>query len=305
MIHKLEIIGQGIWVVGSNMLVESSEKHSIRECHVATLGHAYHSVSNVIGKIEGFSNGEIIERIAQACVWMIFMSSEAYDIFTKNEFPFLKHFFQFGVNHLEWIEDGFVTFYCTATWKCIHTHLRSEFKNLSKVLESESGFDIVDDESNANSFVEVTNNTDAFVELQNKYGANSFVKIEDTIKTDCHKGVVKIWFIVEKVGFDDTAIMKVTEHKRLVDLPFMTGKTSGSIVHGNVVSSVVMINVGYMSIRREMIMMTRTRLRISKSASMRRGIRRIGNCLYAFSCEELSLIRCISFPGYGVLVRID
>ncbi|GJS22394.1 hypothetical protein Tco_0451026 [Tanacetum coccineum] len=33
----------------------------------------------------------------------------------------------------------------------------------------------------------------------------------------------------------------------------------------------------------------------------RRGIRRIGNCEYAFSCEDLALIRRISFPGYGVL----
>ncbi|GKC19266.1 hypothetical protein Tco_1021416, partial [Tanacetum coccineum] len=35
----------------------------------------------------------------------------------------------------------------------------------------------------------------------------------------------------------------------------------------------------------------------------RRGIRRIGNCLYVFSCEELALIRRISFPGYGVLYK--
>ncbi|GKE07423.1 hypothetical protein Tco_1399441 [Tanacetum coccineum] len=33
----------------------------------------------------------------------------------------------------------------------------------------------------------------------------------------------------------------------------------------------------------------------------RRWIRRIGNCEYAFSCEDLALIRRISFPGYGVL----
>ncbi|GJZ15561.1 hypothetical protein Tco_0551238 [Tanacetum coccineum] len=39
------------------------------------------------------------------------------------------------------------------------------FENPSKVLESESGFDIVDDESNRNSSVEVTNDTDTFVEL--------------------------------------------------------------------------------------------------------------------------------------------
>ncbi|GJZ36876.1 hypothetical protein Tco_0583067 [Tanacetum coccineum] len=32
-------------------------------------------------------------------------------------------------------------------------------------------------------------------------------------------------------------------------------------------------------------------------------IRRIGNYLYAFSCEELALIRCISFSGYGVSGR--
>ncbi|GJT60179.1 retrovirus-related pol polyprotein from transposon TNT 1-94 [Tanacetum coccineum] len=36
----------------------------------------------------------------------------------------------------------------------------------------------------------------------------------------------------------------------------------------------------------------------------RRLIRRIGNWLYAFSCEELALIRPISLCGYDVLVRI-
>ncbi|GJU02095.1 hypothetical protein Tco_1112433 [Tanacetum coccineum] len=35
----------------------------------------------------------------------------------------------------------------------------------------------------------------------------------------------------------------------------------------------------------------------------RRWIRRIRNCEYAFSYEDLALIRRISFPGYGVLVR--
>ncbi|GJR71968.1 hypothetical protein Tco_1016004 [Tanacetum coccineum] len=36
----------------------------------------------------------------------------------------------------------------------------------------------------------------------------------------------------------------------------------------------------------------------------RGGIRRIGNCEHAFTCEDLALIRNISFPGYGVLVRM-
>ncbi|GKE31820.1 hypothetical protein Tco_1451142, partial [Tanacetum coccineum] len=35
-----------------------------------------------------------------------------------------------------------------------------------------------------------------------------------------------------------------------------------------------------------------------------RCICRIGNCEYEFSCEDLALIRRISFPGYGVLVRM-
>ncbi|GKE74613.1 hypothetical protein Tco_1536654 [Tanacetum coccineum] len=34
----------------------------------------------------------------------------------------------------------------------------------------------------------------------------------------------------------------------------------------------------------------------------RRWIRRIGNCEYAFSCEDLALIRHISFLGYGILL---
>ncbi|GKD98587.1 hypothetical protein Tco_1382484 [Tanacetum coccineum] len=37
----------------------------------------------------------------------------------------------------------------------------------------------------------------------------------------------------------------------------------------------------------------------------RRWIRRIGNCEDAFSCEDLALIRRISFLGYGILVRKD
>ncbi|GKF24946.1 hypothetical protein Tco_0080840 [Tanacetum coccineum] len=36
----------------------------------------------------------------------------------------------------------------------------------------------------------------------------------------------------------------------------------------------------------------------------RMWICRIGNYEYAFSCEDLALIRRISFPGYGVLVRL-
>ncbi|GKF13223.1 hypothetical protein Tco_0054685 [Tanacetum coccineum] len=37
------------------------------------------------------------------------------------------------------------------------------------------------------------------------------------------------------------------------------------------------------------------------TAYSRRWICHIGNCEYSFSCEDLALICCISFPGYGVL----
>nr|GEV48499.1 ribonuclease H-like domain-containing protein [Tanacetum cinerariifolium] len=37
------------------------------------------------------------------------------------------------------------------------------------------------------------------------------------------------------------------------------------------------------------------------TAYRRRGIRRIGNCEYAFSYKDLTLVRRIPFPGYGVL----
>nr|GEX77786.1 hypothetical protein [Tanacetum cinerariifolium] len=75
----------------------------------------------------------------------------------------------------------------------VYTHTFAwNFKNLSKVLESESGFDIVNEEGNGNGFVEVTNDTNTSIELWNEDGANLFVKIEDTVKTDCRKGVAKI-----------------------------------------------------------------------------------------------------------------
>nr|GFA44146.1 hypothetical protein [Tanacetum cinerariifolium] len=41
-----------------------------------------------------------------------------------------------------------------------------------------------------------------------------------------------------------------------------------------------------------------------RSGEVSSGIHRSGNYLYAFSCEELAQIHRISFPGYGILVRI-
>ncbi|GJR22606.1 hypothetical protein Tco_0971133 [Tanacetum coccineum] len=62
-----------------------------------------------------------------------------------------------------------------------------------------------------------------------------------------------------------------------------------------------MINIIYIS---KIIISSYLRIVIfMDTAYGRRWIRRIENCEYAFSCEDLALIRRISFLGYGVLVR--
>ncbi|GJX87599.1 hypothetical protein Tco_0339613 [Tanacetum coccineum] len=144
MVHKLEVIGQRIRVIGLNVLEESSKKHGIRESHFTTLGYTYHSMSNVVGKIEGLPIGEAIKHITQA-----------YD----------------------------------------------------------------------------------------EYGTNLFVNVKKAIEANCRKGVAKIRFIFEKVGKDDTTFMEEASHERLVDLPFMTGEAFGTVIHGDVVCGVAMINL--------------------------------------------------------------
>nr|GEW51650.1 hypothetical protein [Tanacetum cinerariifolium] len=74
MVHKLEVIGQGVWLFGPNILKKSSEEHGIRESHFATLSYIYHSMSDIVGKIEVFANGETIEHVAQGCIGVIFMT---------------------------------------------------------------------------------------------------------------------------------------------------------------------------------------------------------------------------------------
>ncbi|GJW83998.1 hypothetical protein Tco_0157143 [Tanacetum coccineum] len=45
-----------------------------RKCHIDTLGHTYHSVGDVVGKVEVFSNGEAVEHVAQARFRMVLIS---------------------------------------------------------------------------------------------------------------------------------------------------------------------------------------------------------------------------------------
>ncbi|GKA82525.1 hypothetical protein Tco_0789273 [Tanacetum coccineum] len=74
-------------------------------------------------------------------------------------------------------------------------------------------------------------------------GANLFVNVKKAIEANCRKGVAKIRFIFEKVEKDDTTFIEEASHERLVDLPFMFGEASGTVIHGNVVCGVAMINL--------------------------------------------------------------
>ncbi|GJY72705.1 hypothetical protein Tco_0476408 [Tanacetum coccineum] len=67
---------------GDRMTLKPSEKHFVGKCYIGTLGHTHHSVGDVVGKVERFSNGEAVEHVAQTSVRMVLVSSETYDIFT-------------------------------------------------------------------------------------------------------------------------------------------------------------------------------------------------------------------------------
>ncbi|GKB47739.1 hypothetical protein Tco_0898492 [Tanacetum coccineum] len=110
-IHKIEFICEGVWVIDMNMLKEPSEKHSIGKCHIGILGHAYHSVDDVVGKVEVFSNGEAVKHVAQTRVRMVLVSSETYSISTQDDFPFLEIDFQLEKNYLKMVKEGINPFH--------------------------------------------------------------------------------------------------------------------------------------------------------------------------------------------------
>nr|GEW93262.1 hypothetical protein [Tanacetum cinerariifolium] len=87
MVHKLEVIGQGVWLFGLEILKKPSEKHVIGKSQFATLSHTYHSMSNIVRKIEAFANGETIEHVAQGCIGVIFVTGVKDNV---NSFDFLN-----------------------------------------------------------------------------------------------------------------------------------------------------------------------------------------------------------------------
>ncbi|GJU09496.1 zf-CCHC domain-containing protein [Tanacetum coccineum] len=96
MVYKLKVIGQRIWLVGQDIFKKPSEKHGIRESHFATLSHTYHSMRDIVSKIEVFASGETIEHVTQGCIGVIFVTGETYRIFTNDGAPLLEFVSQFG-----------------------------------------------------------------------------------------------------------------------------------------------------------------------------------------------------------------
>ncbi|GJT77346.1 hypothetical protein Tco_1044071 [Tanacetum coccineum] len=91
MVHKLEIIGQGEWLFGLDILKNPSEKHGIRESHFATLSRTYHSMSDYSMQDDSVCNGlRQLSMLAQDGIRVIFVTGEAYGIFTNDGVPPLE-----------------------------------------------------------------------------------------------------------------------------------------------------------------------------------------------------------------------
>ncbi|GJR03915.1 hypothetical protein Tco_0526899 [Tanacetum coccineum] len=113
-LEKVNRMTQRVWVIDTNMRKDPSEKHSVGKCHIGTLGHTYHSVSDVVGKVEVFSNGEAVEHVAQTRVRMVLVFSETYGILTQDDFLFLGIDFQPGNNHLKRVKEGINPFHLSS-----------------------------------------------------------------------------------------------------------------------------------------------------------------------------------------------
>ncbi|GKC81049.1 hypothetical protein Tco_1136766 [Tanacetum coccineum] len=167
------------------MFEESSKKHGIWKSHLTTLRHAHHSVDDVVGEVEGFSDGETIKHVAKRHVWMTFITGETNDIFIKNEVPFVESILEFSVNHLEWMGIK-VRMRIKASLKGrdrplvrVQTYtLTRDSKDLSKILKIENGFDILNSKPHANGSVKVSNETEAPIELKDEDRTNLLVNVE-------------------------------------------------------------------------------------------------------------------------------
>ncbi|GJZ06352.1 hypothetical protein Tco_0540145 [Tanacetum coccineum] len=72
-------------------------------------------------------------------------------------------------------------------------------KNAGKFLKTKSDFDILNDKSDGEGSIQVTNKTDTFVELKNKYRSNFLVDIEKIIKSNRHESGAKVRLVLKGI----------------------------------------------------------------------------------------------------------
>nr|GEV21224.1 hypothetical protein [Tanacetum cinerariifolium] len=173
----------------TSMLKETGKEHSIRKSHVSTFGYTYHSIGNVVCKVEWFTNSETIEHIAKAGINVVFVPNEAYDIFTKDDLPLHKIGLQFGEDHLEGIESDVYSFDLTSLaerpFESVHTNsLKRNAKNSGEFLKTKSDFNIINDEGDQDGSIHITNEMDTFLKLKDEHGANLLVHVEKTIESN-------------------------------------------------------------------------------------------------------------------------
>ncbi|GJY33274.1 hypothetical protein Tco_0417743 [Tanacetum coccineum] len=88
------------------------------------------------------------------------------------------HFGIFNGRQVVWIRIGAITKRCNRPFGHEHAYtLTRNTKNSSKFLESETNLNIVDNKGNGNSFVQVSNESNASIELKDKHEANLFIDI--------------------------------------------------------------------------------------------------------------------------------
>ncbi|GJT83067.1 hypothetical protein Tco_1057409 [Tanacetum coccineum] len=172
-----------------NMLKEASEERSLRKSHVGTFGHTYHSIGNVVCKVEWFTDSKIVEHIAKACIRVVFVPSKAYDIFTKDDLPLHKIGLQFGEDHLEGIESDVYSFNLTGLaerpFGSVHTNsLTRNAKNSGEFLKTKSDFKIINDEGDGDGSIQITNEMNTFVKLKDEHEANLLVHVKNTIESN-------------------------------------------------------------------------------------------------------------------------
>ncbi|GKA46621.1 hypothetical protein Tco_0739504 [Tanacetum coccineum] len=97
----------------------------------------------------------------------------------------------------------------------------------------------------------VVGEVEGFFNGEHKDGTNLFVYVEKIIKPNSRESWTKVGLIIKKGGVDNMTFVDETRYERLVDLSLMSGEASGTVIHRDVVSGIMVIEgLESVSIRR-------------------------------------------------------